>query len=214
MFEEAWINYVEQSRIGASLLSQINSCIFNMALGCLIKKEELIRAEVAEKESFFFCPLSISGCILEGAGRAVPLFPKSSTPHPSSAAARHVPSPAQLHLNTPLLPNTWLHLPLSKWKISIICLSEYPANEGFHDKLVEVYYAKGESERSQRGTEIKDGVVKNNKKKNTLLLTWKTGLGVSFSWVQITTEKIKMKYTSRRWYWCITFKSIIIWIFK
>lgn len=31
--------------------------------------------------------------------------------------------------------------------------------------MVEVYYAKGESERSQRGTEIKDGVVRNNNKK-------------------------------------------------
>lgn len=36
-------------------------------------------------------------------------------------AARNVPSLAQLHLNTPVLPNTWLDFPLSKWKISIIC---------------------------------------------------------------------------------------------
>lgn len=36
-------------------------------------------------------------------------------------AARNVPSLAQLHLNTLVLPNTWLDFPLSKWKISIIC---------------------------------------------------------------------------------------------
>ena len=93
-----------------------------------------------------------------GAGRGALLFPKSSTPHPSSAAARHVPSPAQLHLNTPLLPNTWLHLPLSKWKISIICLSEYPANEGFHDKLGGGLLCKGD-DRTVRGAKIKKRVV-------------------------------------------------------
>lgn len=36
-------------------------------------------------------------------------------------AACNVPSLAQLHLNTLVLPNTWLDFPLSKWKISIIC---------------------------------------------------------------------------------------------
>lgn len=36
-------------------------------------------------------------------------------------AARNVPSLAQLHLNTLVLPNTWPDFPLSKWKISIIC---------------------------------------------------------------------------------------------
>lgn len=36
-------------------------------------------------------------------------------------AARNVPSLAQLHLNSLVLPNTWLDFPLSKWKISIIC---------------------------------------------------------------------------------------------
>lgn len=36
-------------------------------------------------------------------------------------AASNVPSLAQLHLNTLVLPNTWLDFPLSKWKISIIC---------------------------------------------------------------------------------------------
>lgn len=36
-------------------------------------------------------------------------------------AARNVPSPPQLHLNSLVLPNTWLDFPLSKWKISIIC---------------------------------------------------------------------------------------------
>lgn len=96
-----------------------------------------------------------------------PSSQKSSTPHPSSAAARHVPSPAQLHLNTLLLPNTWLHLPLSKWKISIICLSEYPANEGFHDKLGGGLLCKGEARTEAAGAQKRGGwavVVKNGRK--------------------------------------------------
>lgn len=123
---------------------QTNSWITNMAIS---GKEAGTSRSGSKKEKFYL--LSLTGCILEGGGWGVPLFPKSSTPHPSSAAARHVPSAAQLHLNTLLLPNTWLHLPLSKWKISIICLFEYPANEGSHDKLSGGLLCKGEREKRE-----------------------------------------------------------------
>lgn len=93
-----------------------------------------------------------------------PSSQKLYTPHPSSTAARHVPSPAQLHLNTLLLPNTWLHLPLSKWKISIICLSEYSANEGFHDKLGGGLLCKGEGRTEVACTRIKQGKYINGRK--------------------------------------------------
>lgn len=134
-------------------LPQINSCIFNMAFPRLIKKQELLIPARSDSKRKFSPPPSITGRGGDSWGSRS--WGARSSQNPPRlilhlAAARHVPSPAQLHLNTPLLPNTWLHLPLSKWKISIICLSEYPANEGFHDKLGGGSLCRGERQNRAR----------------------------------------------------------------
>ena len=47
---------------------------------------------------------------LQGESRAVPHYPESSTPHPSSPAPRHVPSAMELHLSGRAGVDTWRHV--------------------------------------------------------------------------------------------------------
>lgn len=123
----------------APLLPQINSCIFNMAFPRLIKKQELLIPARSDSKRKFLPPPPITGRRRRRRGVFLgeqvvgcPLFPKSSTPHPSSrgcsscpvtgtvtpehsAAAKHLaPSPTVQMKNKHNLP-FWVS---SKWGIS------------------------------------------------------------------------------------------------